>query len=62
MRVGEVVQVSIVIGGNTISPLGRVVHGSERPELRYDSGFTFKTLRQEDREYLLSYLGKLSRS
>jgi hypothetical protein len=62
MRVGETVQVSIVIGGNTISPLGRVVHGSDHPELRYDSGFTFETLHEKDRDYLLSYLAKLSRS
>ena len=62
MRVGEVLQVSIVIGGNTISPLGRVVHGKERLQLRYDSGFNFETLRQDDRDYLFEYLAKLSRN
>lgn len=62
MRVGQVVQVSIVIGGNTISPLGKVIHGQERVHLRYDAGFNFETLHQEDRDFLLKYLTKLLRN
>jgi hypothetical protein len=61
MRVGDVVEVSIVIGGNTISPLGKVVHGREHPQLRYDAGFNFERLQQEDRRFLIEYLTKLSR-
>ncbi|MBW2058471.1 MAG: PilZ domain-containing protein [Deltaproteobacteria bacterium] len=61
VKVGEVIQVSIVIGGNTISPVGRVVHGRERLDLRYDAGFYFEALGQEERDYLLSYLARLSR-
>lgn len=62
MRVGEVIQLSIVIGGNTISPLSRVVHGKELPKLQYNSGFNFEKLEQEDLDYLVKYLTKLSRS
>jgi hypothetical protein len=62
MRVGDVIQVSIVIGGSTISPLGRVVYGKEHPELRYNTGFNFERLQQQDRDYLLEYLTKLSQS
>lgn len=62
MRVGDVIEVSIVIGGNTISPLGKVVHGRERVRLRYDSGFNFERLKEEDREYLSDYLGRLSQT
>ena len=61
MRVGDVIEVSIVIGGNTISPLGKVVHGRKHPQLRYDSGFNFEKLQQEDRRFLIEYLTKLSR-
>jgi hypothetical protein len=62
IRVGEVIQFSIVIGGNTISPLGRVIHGKEHPELRYDAGFNFETLQKEHFDYLAEYLTKFSRS
>ena len=62
MKVGDVIKVSIVIGGNTISPRGKVVHGKEFPELRYNSGFNFETMEPKDQEYLVEYLTKLSRS
>ena len=61
MKVGDLLEVAIVIGGNTISPVSRVVHGEARPELRYDSGFNFERLQQEDRRFLIEYLTKLSR-
>lgn len=61
VRVGEVIHVSIVIGGNTISPRGRVIHGKQYPELRYNTGFNFETLDQEELAYLSEYLTKLSR-
>ena len=59
MRVGEVIEVSIVIGGNTISPMSRVVHGREFPQLRYKSGFNFESLEQDDQDYLAQYLARL---
>jgi c-di-GMP-binding flagellar brake protein YcgR len=61
MKVGDVIQVSIVIGGNTISPRGKVVHGKEFPELRYNAGFNFETMEPGDQDYLVEYLTKLSR-
>ena len=61
MRVGDVIQVSIVIGGSTISPTGRVIHGIELPELRYNAGFTFEGFKEDDQDYLAQYLAKLSR-
>jgi hypothetical protein len=61
IRVGELIQVSIVIGGNTISPVGRVIYGRELPQLRYNSGFNFEALEQDERDYLLEYLAHLSR-
>jgi hypothetical protein len=59
MRVGDMIEVSVVIGGNTISPKGRVIHGREHRELRYNSGFNFESLKQDDHDYLAQYLARL---
>ncbi len=61
MRVGELVQIYIVIGGNTISPVSRVIHGEELPELRYNAGCNFEKLEKDDLAYLAEYLINLSR-
>jgi len=60
MRVGELIKVSIVIGGNTITPLSRVVYGHELPELRYNAGCNFEQLENNDLAYLAEYLINLS--
>lgn len=60
MRVGELIQVYIVIGGSTIAPVGRVVHGVQLPELRYNSGFNFEDLKKDDLAYLAEYLINLA--
>jgi hypothetical protein len=62
MRVGDVIEVSIVIGGNTITPLGRIIHGKSLPQLRYNSGFNFETIEPQDADYLTEYLVKLSKT
>jgi hypothetical protein len=61
LRVGDVIQVSIVIGGTTIRPVSRVVHGRQLPELRYNAGFNFERLEQDDLAYLAEYLINLLR-